>query len=369
MRPTVVKASLGGAVALGLASVLLLQPGMAQTTASPATQVDNNEVVRSITVSGFGQVEVTPDQALVRLGVQTEAESAGDALSQNSERMEALLASLTDAGISRADIQTQNISLFPRYADPGPDAITRTQQLVGYTVSNIVQVRVRDLDTLGDLLDAAIAAGSNTIENIQFVVSDTSTRLDEARSEALVDARRKAQQLAEEVNGELGEVIMINESGLPVLPLGIAARADGFGGAAPVEPGTQTLSAQVQVTWRLIGGTGPDEGTTTATPTAVAAETETSTPFATSTELATETVVATDTAEATSIATGTATDIVTSTAFPTATETEEAEATETAFPTATETEEVETATVTVTSTPLATVTEAATGTATMTATP
>jgi uncharacterized protein YggE len=327
-------------------------------------------VVRSVTVDGFGQVEVTPDQALVRLGVQTEGDTASEALAQNTTRMTALLASLTDAGIARADIQTQNISLYPRYADPGPEAITRTQQLVGYTVSNIVQVRVRDLDTLGTILDSAVSAGANTIESIQFVVSDTSTPLDEARTEAMDDARRKAEQLAAAVGGELGEVIMINESGLPVIPLGVAARADGFGGAAPVEPGTQSLSAQVQVTWRLLGGTEPGEGTATSTPTAVTTVTETATPFstATGTEEATGTSTVspteTETAEATGTMEVTGTAEVTGTVEVTGT----AEATETALPTVTATIE-ETATEVPIATGTATVEAEATETNTPTATP
>lgn len=292
MGRTAVKAALGAAVTVGLVgvlSVLMLQRGLAQTPEPDATATpgatSNDDTLRTVTVSGFGQVEVVPDQAVVRVGVQTDAESAGQALTQNNEQMQALLTSLTDAGIAPQDVQTQNLSLYPRYGEVGTQTVTGTQQIVGYTASNVVEVIVRDLSGLGDLLDAAIAAGGNTIENIRFTVSDASSQLDQARSAAVDDARRKAQQLVALVDAQLGEVVTISELNT-VSPLLVArAQAEGAGGAVPVEPGTQSLSVQVQVTWRLQGGSSTISSGGTATPEVEALPAETSTAAATRTPI------------------------------------------------------------------------------------
>jgi uncharacterized protein YggE len=393
MKQTVVRIGIGALTALGLAGFLLLQPGVAQTPVPNETPSPGGDTtLHTVNTTGYGQVDVAPDQALVRLGVQTEGETASQALAENSQRMQALLTSLSNAGIAPADIQTQNISLFPRYSDQGPGVVTPTQRIVGYTVSNIVQVRVRNLSNLGTLLDTAVNAGVNTIENVSLVVSDTSTWVDQARSDAFDDAEHRAQQLASLAGGHLGEVLNISEGG-QAGPI-IAARlpATGMGGAVPVEPGSQTVSIQVQVTWRLLSGTvtvtptatttalptstgevitgtATVTGTGTSTPIATATATETATALATSTgtetavpgtSTATETATETVTETPTEIVTGTATEAATEAATETATETATEAATEAATETATEA-----ATEAATETP----TEAATGTATETPTP
>jgi uncharacterized protein YggE len=357
MKQTVVRVGIGVLTALGLAGFLLLQPGVAQTPV-PNETPGGGTALRTVNTIGYGQVDVAPDQALVRLGVQTEGETASQALSENSERMQALLTSLSTAGVAPADIQTQNISLFPRYSDQGPGVVTPTQRIVGYTVSNIVQVRVRNLSNLGTLLDAAVNAGVNTIENVSLVVSDTSTWVDQARSNAFNDAEHRAQQLASLAGGHLGEVLNISEGSVAVPIIAARLPAAAMGGAVPVEPGSQTVSIQVQVTWQLLSGT------ITVTPTA----TTTALPTTTGVVI-TETATTEGTVTSTAIATGTET---VGTATTTATALATSEGTETAVPgtsTATATEMVtETPTEMVTGTPTEVATEAATETPTEVAT-
>jgi uncharacterized protein len=327
MNKRVFKAAVGGVLAAAFVSMALL-PGMAQTTEPGLGQTPvAGEPLRTITVIGYGEVAVAPDQALVRLGVQTEADTAGTALSQNSQQMQQLINGLTGAGIVRADIQTQNIQLYPRYSD-GQNVITPTRQIVGYTASNIVEARVRNLNNLGSLLDAAVGAGSNTIESIGFVVSDAAARTDQARRAALDDAQRKASQLAAQVNGQLGEVLSIDESGSPVIPVAARLSQAAAGGAAPVEPGTQSLSAQVRVTWLLTGATGtggtgtpeaaPGLATLTMTPGITSSPTITAV-TAIATETGSETAIATEaaTSQATTIAQASATPSTTDTPGPT----------------------------------------------------
>jgi uncharacterized protein YggE len=247
-----------------LASAFSVQRGSAQTqqvtttptaprtaTATPAASVTplapaaGDDRPRTVTVVGNGSVSAAPDEAFVSLGVQTDADTAADALSQNTQQMDALLEALADAGIPSADIQTQFISLYPRYEEPQPGQ-TGTAEISGYTAVNNVEVRVADLDNLGDILDAAVAAGSNNISGIRFSVSDTDDLLNEARESAMNDARRKAQQLAALAGGQLGPVMSISEGAPAAVPI----IQDGLGGAN-VQPGTNTLTAQVTVTWAL----------------------------------------------------------------------------------------------------------------------
>lgn len=286
MRRSIVKVAAGTAAVASLVSIMLLQPGMAQTPVPSATPRagDNNLPQRTVTVVGNGQVDVAPDQAIARLGVQTEAATASGALADNTQQMQALLSSLTDAGVVRADIQTQSIQLYPRYAEPRSTVVTATPQIAGYIAANVVEVRVRNLDNLGTLLDAAVSAGGNTIENVRFVVSDTSARMDDAREAAVTDALRKARQLATLTGAQLGEVLSISEVSAVMAPFMAQAAMPNAGGAVPIEAGTQSLSTQVQVTWRLLGGAPPEStssvtGTPLSTSTTTAAATTTTQPL------------------------------------------------------------------------------------------
>jgi hypothetical protein len=224
---------------------LLSQTGRAQT----ATQVaEDDSSRRTVTVTGIGRNFAQPDQAVLRLGVQTEAESAAEALSDNNTQMQALLATLNEAGIAEEDIQTQFLQIYPRYEQTSTEA---APTLAGYVAINLVEARVREIDNLGEVLDAAVEAGSNTIDSIRFEFGDPSEMLEGARSGAIQDAQDKAEQLAALVDGELGEVVTISETTRtpPVIFEGAQPAADQA--AVPIEPGTQSIEVEVQVTWLL----------------------------------------------------------------------------------------------------------------------
>lgn len=216
----------------------------AQTAAAQDTP-DMPET-RTIRVSGAGRVSARPDLAIVRVGVQTEADTAVAALDANSERMQGVISATLEAGIAEADIQTQGLSLQPVYDRPaeGP------AELRGYRARNLVEVRVRDLGILGDVLDTAVAAGGNTIEGIRFEVSDVAALLEQARAAAMNDAIAKAQQLTALADAELGEVLTIVESSraAPIVEREAAFEA---AAAVPVQAGTETIETTVQVSWRI----------------------------------------------------------------------------------------------------------------------
>jgi uncharacterized protein len=217
---------------------------------------------RTITVSGLGEMNAQPDRAVVNLGVETQAESAREAIAQNNEQMQALINAMTEAGIGEENIQTQVVRLSPQYEDQPPmppqpvEQAQPTQQqtgpraVLGYVAVNTVRVRVENLETVGDILDAAIEAGGNRIDGINFEISDSAEVMGQAREAAWQNALEKAEQLAELAGAQLGEVLNINASDqgpFPVMQETFAMDAT----RVPIQPGMQSVSTNLQVTWRL----------------------------------------------------------------------------------------------------------------------
>lgn len=224
----------------GVLSALLAFPALADDAAAPP---------RTVSVSGEGVVTGTPDVARIVVGVETEAPEADAALSENSARMARLIEALDAFGVAARDRQTAQISLQPQY-----DYQERQRPVLrGYTATNTLNLRLRDIASMGAALDALVEAGGNRIQGISFEISDADERLDAARAEAVADARRKAEIYAEAAGATLGAVMTISEGGAPspVQPMmvrseALAARVD-----VPVEAGEQTLSVRVSTQWRL----------------------------------------------------------------------------------------------------------------------
>jgi uncharacterized protein YggE len=204
---------------------------------------------RTVTVSGIGEVSATPDTAVVTLGVNTQAESAADALSENNTKMQALISTLKSNGVAAKDIQTSTIQLYPVYESNSSSSSQPT--ITGYQATNLVTVTIHDLANLGTLLDLSVQAGGNTIQGINFKVSDQTTLLEDARKAAVADALNKAQQLASLTGATLGDVLTIQETGGQPSPVVIRESVAMSAAAVPVEPGTQTIQLQVQITWAL----------------------------------------------------------------------------------------------------------------------
>lgn len=222
----------------------MIQTGQAQT---PTQDAPN----RTVTVSGSGRVSAAPDTAIINIGVETQAETAETALADNNERMSALIETLKENGVEADNIQTTSINLQAQYEEE-PRINSDGRRLAGYRAQNMVEVRVTDLDNLGEVLDAAMQAGGNQIHGIRFEVSDSADLQDEARAAAVENARDKAEQLASLTDSDLGQVVTINETSRTPGPV---VRAESFGAAdaaaVPVEAGTQTVEIQVEVTWQL----------------------------------------------------------------------------------------------------------------------
>ena len=203
-------------------------------------------VERIVTVTGEATVGVAPDTAIIRIGVSSQEKTAREAGEANAKQMTSVLAAIKASGIAERDIQTSRVSLQPQY-DPNKAG---TPRLTGFQANNQVTVRIRDIDALPAVLDRAIGAGANEMSGIEFVVSEQSKLLDQARDDAIADARRKAELYAKAAGAKLGQVVSISEEGVtPPQPRPMQAMR---AGAVPVAPGEQTLRATVSVSYELI---------------------------------------------------------------------------------------------------------------------
>ena len=201
----------------------------------------------AISVSGEATVSVPPDLALVDGGITSEAKTAREASDANNTAMDKLLLALKGAGIDEKDVQTSRLSLQPQSAPnrSGPSAI------VGYRASNRVTIRVRDVAKVAGVIDTLVGAGANEIGGINFMVSQASKLLDEAREKAVADARRKAEIYARAAGVTLGAPLSISEEGSPG-PMPFRKMAGGMAAsAAPVAQGEETLSVTVSVSWSI----------------------------------------------------------------------------------------------------------------------
>lgn len=226
----------------------LLALAAAAVTTYPAAAEDPR-MERTITVSATGTATAIPDSARIQTGVVAEAATAREALSANNAAMAKLIAGLKANGIEAKDIQTANFNLNPRYTSP---ADGQPPVIDGYQASNQVEVHVRDLDKIGDVLDKLVTIGANQMNGIAFEVSAAETLRDAARKDAVANARRRAELYAAAANAKVGKVMAINEGGsAEPRPYFKAGRVAAMAESVPVERGTQSLEANVSVTWEL----------------------------------------------------------------------------------------------------------------------
>jgi uncharacterized protein YggE len=193
----------------------------------------------SIVVSGTGSVATVPDRAQLSFGVSSDAKTASAALRANAAEMTKMIAALKQQGIAAADIQTQFVSLSPRYS---PNAA----EIVGYTAANSVNATVRKLDKVGGVIDAAVDAGANQVSGPNLVRSDQTALYRRALRAAITNARGKAQTIARASGLRLRRITDVTESGGPA-PVPEAAKV--AAAPTPIEPGTQLVEASVTVTF------------------------------------------------------------------------------------------------------------------------
>jgi uncharacterized protein YggE len=223
---------LAGVLLVAAAIAGVAQPHLGRS-ATPATG-------STITVTGNGTVDATPDRASFDFGVTTNGLTAAEALSRNASDARTIIAALKKAGIGSSDIQTTQVSLWPQTSSDGT-------RITGYQASNSVHVTAA-LGKSGSLVDAAVRAGANNVGGPSLDTADKSALYDEALRQALGEAKQKAQAIANATGLTLGAALKVREGGAPtpiVYGEALAARAT----AVPIEAGTQKIEASVTVTY------------------------------------------------------------------------------------------------------------------------
>lgn len=241
-------------VALSLV-LMLAVVGFSGCTGGPTTigTVDINSQQSGIWVSGTGKVAVTPDIAILSLGIEAQADTVAEAQAQAATAMEAVMTALADSGVAEKDIQTRYFSI---YQVTRWDDFKNQQVVIGYRVTNIVTAKIRDVEQAGPVIDAVAAAGGDytRINNISFSVDDPTPYYEEARQEAMADARVKAGQLANLAGVNLGKPTYISEGTVypPVVYRdGGMMEEMALAPTTPISPGEIELTLTVQVAYAI----------------------------------------------------------------------------------------------------------------------
>ncbi len=226
--------------------------------AAPAALAESN--ISTLSLQGTASVSAEPDMASVTTGVVTNADTAREALTANTEAMSALLALVKATGVADKDMQTSGFSVQPQYVysdKTDANGYRQPPRIAGYEVRNTLTVRLRELDELGTVLDQMVSAGSNTIDGVNFAVSDSSALLDEARRAAMKNALGKAELYADAAGVCLDRITSISENGgyapQPKLMRSMIAE-DAMMAPVPVAAGEVGYDMTVSVDWEISMG-------------------------------------------------------------------------------------------------------------------
>lgn len=230
---------------LAMMALAITATAMWPSAAGAATE--DGQEPRTITVYATGLVRGTPDVMEIVIGVRTRALTATEALERNSSLARKVIEVLREAGVEDEDLQTSNLSISPTYDDEG--------DFEGYNISNLLYATIRDLDEAGGIIDAATKAAGDEIvvQGISFSFDDNTELVAKARADAVRRARLQAEQLAEAAGVELGDLLTLTEDSAPVGPAIDAdfERAAAGEAAAPIEPGSESLSVSVTLVFEI----------------------------------------------------------------------------------------------------------------------
>jgi len=236
-----------GAGALGalIVAVAALTVRGGPASAAPVSAAD--PATHTISVSATGKVTIVPDVARVNLGVTITKPTVKAARSAAATAMNNIIAAVKAQGIADADIQTVGLNLYPQYANGS------STRIAGYSISNQIQITIRDLDKAGDVVDTATAKGATEVNGISFELADPAKAMNDARASAVAAAQVSAQAMATAGHVTLGSVVSISDTN-PATPIYYgAARLSAVDSAAtPVQVGTQDVSVLLTVVFEIV---------------------------------------------------------------------------------------------------------------------
>jgi uncharacterized protein YggE len=222
----------------------------------PAAEAGAMDVVPVLTVSGNGEARVAPDEATVRLGVVAQAPTARGAQDQANRAAGAALEAIRKLGIEAKDIQTSGLSLSPLYSQGRPGSEEQTPRITGYQANYTVTVRIEDLKKVGPVIDAGLGAGANSLDGVAFGLRNDEAARAAALTDAVREARAKAEALAQALKVRLVELLEVSEGGVAVNPppyprAGRFAMAEAMTAETPVESGQVGVEASVTLRYRI----------------------------------------------------------------------------------------------------------------------
>lgn len=205
----------------------------------------------TVSIEGTGKISATPDVAQVGLGVTTEGKSVKIAQDENTKKVNDIIKAVKELGVKSEDLQTSNYSIYPKYSY---DRESGVSNIVGFTVSQSLSVKVRDLDKVGVILGKAGELGANQVGGVQFTIDDPQNLKDQARAKAIDNAKRKADELFKTLGVSVGRIVSFSEySGGDIYPLKAYAEGFGVGGspAPDIQAGSEEIQVNVSITFEI----------------------------------------------------------------------------------------------------------------------
>lgn len=244
------KTTLGiGIAVLALAAAACTPQVTVEAEQVPAQTAEGGGAA-GIAVTGVGEVSGTPDTLTMTFGISVLRDSVSEAVTDSAELTDGLIAALEANGVAEEDIQTADFSIFPEYDFSGEQ-----QRLVGFRVQNSVVAKIRDIDSAGEVIDAAAAAGGDevVVSGVSFSIEDDAELVEAARAKAWADAEAKAQQLAELSGVTLGEPVAISEtiSSVPAPLFRAEAVEEMAAVSTPIEPGREQVAVTLDARFAI----------------------------------------------------------------------------------------------------------------------
>jgi len=202
-----------------------------------------------LTATGTGQVLASPDEAIVRLGIQQESSNAQDAQSRANAIMQKVLSMAVGLKVKKENIQTSQMTLNPVFSSKPNE----TPRITGYIARDLLSIRLTDFDLIGKVIDAGTAAGVNTVEGIDFQLRNAKEARARAYKDAVTDARSKADAIAEALGVKITGIydVRADSSGSVPQPRAMGAMRMDMAATTPVEPGQMEINVTVTVRYRI----------------------------------------------------------------------------------------------------------------------
>ncbi len=242
---------LAGLTAIAVLTAACLGSSLLTGPAAPAAAQEKPGT--EVTVTGSARISIKPNMAQLRVGVETSAPAAKDASEKNASRMQAVIDILKAMGIADTDIRTTSVSIYPVFHYPDKTMASdqpSEPQITGYRASNEVQVTINDISRTGEVMDAAVTAGANSVGDLRFTVKDDSAQRAQALTEATKQARAKAEAIATGLGMSVSatlKVVEVSSGGTPIVFAEDTRAASGKG--TPLEPGEMEVVGSVNVTY------------------------------------------------------------------------------------------------------------------------